>query len=66
MIELVLLRDDVLNKQHQHRLAAKLVITFAVLNKTLAIVILDLECKTKTARESIVSSNDFILHLSLS
>ena len=42
-------------KQHQHRLAAKLVLTFAVLKKTLTIVIPDLECKAKTARESIVS-----------
>ena len=40
------------------RLAAKLVLTFvryAVLKKTLTIVIPDLECKAKTARESIVS-----------
>ena len=49
MLELVLLRD------HVGRLAAKLVLTVAVLKKTLTIVIPDLECKAKTARESIVS-----------
>ena len=42
--------------QHQHRLAAKLVRTFAVLNKTLAIVIPDLECKASIARLSIEST----------
>jgi len=53
MLELVLLRD------HVGRLAAKLVLTVAVLKKTLTIVIPALECKAKTARESIVSKGEY-------
>ena len=45
-------------KQQQHRLAAKLVRTFAALNKTLARVLPDMDCQATIAKESIVAKEN--------